>query len=65
MIKIKGKEIPWREGITVAEVLKESGDPYPYAVVRIDERAVSRPDFERTTVPDGSEVFPIPMIAGG
>ena len=65
MIKIKDEEIPWREGITVADVLRQVGDPYPYAVVRVNDRSVSRPDFERTTVPDGAELFPIPMIAGG
>ncbi len=65
MIKVKDKEIAWREGMTVADVLREAGDPYPYAVVRVNERSVSRPDFDRVTVPDGAKVFPIPMIAGG
>ncbi len=65
MIKVKDRKIPWREGMTVADVLSEIGDPYPYAVVRVNEKSVSRPDFERTTVPDGAEVYPIPMVAGG
>jgi sulfur carrier protein ThiS len=51
--------------MTVADLLKEIGDPYPYAVVRINEKAVSRPNFETTLVPDNVEVFLIPMIAGG
>ncbi|MFW5879042.1 MAG: MoaD/ThiS family protein [Myxococcota bacterium] len=65
MIRIGEKEIPWREGITIADVLEEAADAYPYPVVRVNEKAVSRRDFERTTVPDGAELFPIAMIAGG
>jgi thiamine biosynthesis protein ThiS len=65
MIRVRGKEYPWREGMTVADLLKELNDPYSYAVVRIDGRVVSRPNFEKTAIPDGAEVFLIPMIAGG
>jgi thiamine biosynthesis protein ThiS len=65
VIKVRGKEYAWRKGMTVADLLKEIGDPYPYAVVRINEKSVSRPHFETTLVTDGSEVYLIPMIAGG
>jgi len=51
--------------MTVADLLKEIGVSYPYAVVRINEKAVSKPNFETTLVPDDSEVNLIPMIAGG
>jgi thiamine biosynthesis protein ThiS len=65
MIRVRGKEHPWREGMTVADLLKELNDPYSYAVVRIDGRVISRPNFEKTAIPDGAEIFLIPMIAGG
>ena len=65
MIKVSGKTLPWREGMTVSDLLREIDDTHPYAVVRIDERYVSRPNFEKALIPDGSEVFLIPMIAGG
>jgi thiamine biosynthesis protein ThiS len=65
MIRVGGKEHPWREGMTVADLLKELNDPYSYAVVRIDGRVISRPNFEKTAIPDGAEIFLIPMIAGG
>jgi sulfur carrier protein ThiS len=51
--------------MTVADLLKELGDPYPYAVVRISDRLISRPDFDNATVPKDSEVFLIPLISGG
>jgi thiamine biosynthesis protein ThiS len=65
VIKVKGKDFAWREGMSVADLLTELNDAYPYAVVRVNNTLVSRPDFDRTLVPDNSEIFLIPMIAGG
>ena len=65
MITVSGKKLAWREGMTIADVLHELGDSHPYAVVRINETYITRPNFEKTPVPDGSEVFLIPMVAGG
>jgi thiamine biosynthesis protein ThiS len=65
VIRVAGKEHPWREGMTVADLLAETGAGGEYPVVRINDRYVSRMAFERTRIPDGAEVFLIPMIAGG
>ena len=65
MIKIKGKEFPWREGMTVADLLKDLDDSYTYVIVRINQKQVSKPDFDKTVIPDNSEVFLVPMVAGG
>jgi thiamine biosynthesis protein ThiS len=65
MIKIKEKSIQWREGMTVADLLKDLDDPQHYAVVKINDKYISRPDFKKTMIPDNSEIFLIPMIAGG
>ena len=51
--------------MTITDLLKEIEDDHPYAVVRINDRYVSRPGFDRTIIPDNSEVFLVPMIAGG
>ncbi|HDR14815.1 MAG TPA: sulfur carrier protein ThiS [Desulfobacteraceae bacterium] len=64
-IQVQGKKIPWKEGMTVSDLLDELDDPYPYAVVRIDGKIVCRPDFDTTQVPDGSQIFLISMVAGG
>jgi sulfur carrier protein len=65
MIRVNGKKFPWREGMTVADLLKDLSDSHHYVVVRINEKHVSRPFFEKTLIPDNSDVFLIPMIAGG
>ena len=65
MVKVSDKTVTWHAGMTVSELLNEIDDPHPYAVVRINENYVSRPNFDKTTIPDDSEVFLIPMIVGG
>ena len=65
MIQVAGKQIAWREGMTVSDLLEALKDPHPYAVVRINQQYVTRPNFEHTFVPDESEVYLIPMVAGG
>ncbi|MFO7784405.1 MAG: sulfur carrier protein ThiS [Thermodesulfobacteriota bacterium] len=65
MILVQGRKLPWRQGMTVSDLLDALGDPYPYAVVRIDNKIICGPDFEKTPVPDGAEVFLVPIVAGG
>ncbi|MEJ5357513.1 MAG: sulfur carrier protein ThiS [Desulfobacterales bacterium] len=65
MIRVGGKEHPWREGLTVAELLSELGRAEDTPVVRVNDTYVSRPRFAATPIPDGAEVFLVPMIAGG
>jgi len=65
MIRVAGKEHPWRQGMTVADLLREYADDPEPPVVRINDHYVSRPNFAQTTIPDHAEIFFIPMIAGG
>lgn len=65
MIKINGKEHFWYEGMTIKDLLKDVKNSYLYAVVRINDKHISRPYFEKTLIPDNSEVFLIPMVSGG
>ncbi len=65
MITVSGRTIAWREGMTIIDLLDEIKDSHPYPVVRIDDKYVSRPNFDKTTIPDDAEVFLIPMIVGG
>ena len=65
MIRVNGKKVSWREGMTVADLLKVLSDSDHYVVVRINDKYVSMPFFEKTLIPDNSDVFLIPMIVGG
>lgn len=65
MIRVGDQEFPWMEGLTVTSLLAALEDTYEYAAVRIDQRVVSRPHFDRTPVPDNCQVYLLPLIAGG
>ncbi len=65
MIRVNGKPWPWKEGMTVSDLLETMENTRFCAVVRINETTVSKPHFAKTRIPDNAEVFLIPMIAGG
>ena len=65
MIRVNGKKHSWYEGMTIKDLLKDFDDSHLYAVVRINDKYVSRPNFDKTIIPDSSEVFLMPLIAGG
>jgi thiamine biosynthesis protein ThiS len=65
VISVSGRQLPWREGMTVADLIKEMKGSSTYVVVRVNEKVVSRPDFDKTQIPDGAEVLLVPMISGG
>ncbi len=64
-ITVNDRTMEWFEGMTVSDVLERIEDDFPYAVVRINETHISRPNFETTFVPDQAEVYLIPMVSGG
>lgn len=65
MITVNGEQHPWSKRMTVADLLKDLGEKHNCVVVRINDKHVSRPYFEKFLVPDNSEIFLLPMIAGG
>ena len=65
MIIVDGRDHPWHEGMTVADLLNKINNSGHCAVVRLNDRHVSLPHFETVLVPDRSEVFLLPMISGG
>ena len=65
MITVDGHSRPWREGLTVAELLASIEDGSACPVIRMNDAYVARPFFENTPVPDGAEIYLIRMVAGG
>lgn len=51
--------------MTVADLLKDLNGSHDYAVIRINDKHVSRPYFEKILIPDNAEEYLLPMIAGG
>ena len=65
MIKLDEKKIAWASGMTVADLLDDIPKGHQYAVIKVNGRYVSRPDFKQYEIPDNAEIRLIPMIAGG
>jgi len=65
VITVDGKKIFWQKGMSLADLLETIDDAHHYAVVRINDQYISKPNFHTTIIPDQSEIYLIPMIAGG
>jgi len=54
MIKVNGKKHSWYEGMTIKDLLNNFNKSHLYAVVRINDKHISMPYFEKTLIPDNS-----------
>jgi len=65
MIRVNGKPMAWHGPMTVADLLNALNTLDAIAVVRIDGKLISRPAFETCPIPDGAEIYLLPLISGG
>lgn len=65
MIKVGEQIFEWQPGITLDRLMARVDRGYMIAVVRLNGRLVSRPDFAGTLIPEGAELEPLPLVAGG
>ncbi len=65
MITVDGQQLPWREGMTVADLLEKVDSGDYCAVVRLNGKLVSSPAFHNTSIPDNSVIQLLPLVAGG
>lgn len=65
MIHLGDEKIPWQKGMTISEFLAKNCGDREYAVIKINGKYVSKPNFDTFEIPDDAEIFLIPMIAGG
>jgi len=64
-ITVNGDPHPWREGLTVADVLRERNFVFPLLVVSVDGVHVPRDGYAATLVPPGSVVVVTHLVSGG
>jgi sulfur carrier protein len=65
MVMVNGREMEWREGMTVADLIKEMDDACSCAAVRVGGKIITRPNFHTAPVPDNTDVHLLHLIAGG
>ncbi|HEY3382949.1 MAG TPA: sulfur carrier protein ThiS [Vicinamibacterales bacterium] len=65
MITVNGDRIEWREGMTVADILKIRNYIFRMLAVSVNGELVRRGTYETTVVPDDADVQVIHMMSGG
>jgi hypothetical protein len=65
MIKVGEQTFDGQPGITLDRLMARMDRGHMIAVVRLNGRLISRPDFAGTLIPEGAELEPLPLVAGG
>jgi thiazole synthase/sulfur carrier protein len=64
-IEVNGRQVDWVKDETVKQLLKRVKYTFPLVVVKINDKIVSRTDFENVKIPNKSKIAVIHMISGG
>jgi len=65
MIRLNGREYPWREGLTAALLLEENQYVYSRIVVKINGRLIPEAQYAHAEIRDGDDVQALHLMAGG
>ncbi len=65
MITVNGEPLEYRNGMTVADILKAKNYIFRMLAISVNGTVVPRGDYAKTIVPDGATVQVIHMISGG
>ncbi len=65
MIVVNGEQMDWREGMTIADILKIRNYIFRMLVIQVNGELVKRGTYDKAFVPDGANVEVIHMISGG
>jgi sulfur carrier protein len=66
MIRVNDKwDIPWRQGMTVKNVIEACGFTHRHIVVSVNSSLVPPGEYSRQPVADGDQVRVVHVIGGG
>jgi sulfur carrier protein ThiS len=65
MITVGDKSLPWREGLTLADIVRELDLPEEYACASFAGKLIWKKDWATTAVPDGAKIHFRGIVAGG
>jgi sulfur carrier protein len=65
MITVNTDPMPWREGMTIADILKIRNYIFRMIAVQVNGELIKRGTYDKAVVPDGADVQVIHMISGG
>ena len=64
-LTVNGDPHPWREGITITDVLREKTFTFPMKVIHVNEKLVKKADWGTTILHDGDVVQVVHLVSGG
>ncbi|HHV46635.1 MAG TPA: sulfur carrier protein ThiS [Tissierellia bacterium] len=65
MITVNGREFPYEEGLTVANLLQKKGYTFKMITVKINGNVIKKDEYETTLIRDGDNVQVLHHVAGG
>ena len=65
MITVNGDKSPWKEGLTVKDLLDEKNFKFKMLSVWVNDSAIDRARYGETRIPDVANVQVIHNISGG
>jgi sulfur carrier protein len=64
-IVINGDEHPWRDGLTVAQLMAEKKFSFPLKTVFVNGRRIPKVEQDSLQLSDGDQIEVIHMMSGG
>jgi sulfur carrier protein len=64
-LTVNGDPHPWREGLTITELLAEKRFTFPLKVIHVNEQLVKKADWPTTRLRDGDVVQVVHLVSGG
>ena len=65
MLSVNGDPHPWREGMTVADLLREKSFTFPMKVISVNKVLVLKPNYPTHVLADGDDVQVVHLTGGG
>lgn len=66
MVRVNGKEVKFREGMTVAEALKAAGESLDQmTIIMVDGQVISKGNVNSTTITVNTNISLLPLTSGG
>ena len=62
---VNEEPFPYREGLTIADVLREKKYTWPLKTVFLGDRRVPKDEWETTVLEDGDRLRVLHLMAGG
>jgi len=64
-LTVNGEPHPWREGLTIGDLLQEKRFSYPLKTVFVNGARIDRKAHDTTLLADGDNVQVVHLMSGG